>query len=92
MSFFDSLIFAYYATKLPEFFEKVGESAVVVGEKIADKCNESNEKFNEYSMRCSNWSDEKLIRKMKECIDPIEKMAYMQELKNRGYSSKGSEE
>lgn len=92
MGFFDELLFTYYASPLPELVEGTKEVAKKAGEKIVEKYNDVSADYNETSERCSEWSDEELIRKYKNCSNNIKKLAYYGELKNRGYFDNDNEE
>lgn len=61
-------------------------------ERVKDKIEEGNQEFENALLRCTEWSNERLIKEMQNTFSLAEKMAYMQEIKNRGLYSNESEE
>lgn len=63
------------------FFDELGKS-------IGNDIKKKNERLREYQERARDMSDERLIREFKNSSgDMMKKLAYGQELKNRGYGN-----
>ena len=77
MSILDTLRFIYCATPLKEVTEKTAEIA-------KQSFDEAKERYGNATIRCESLSDEQLVRKMKTTTIFSEKLAYAQEIKNRG--------